>query len=463
MSQSEAARLDARYLIHGFTDLSRHRDQGPVVINRGDGVFVYDEQGRDYIEAVGGMWCASLGFGEEALIEAAAEQMRKLPYYHTLASKSVDPAIRLAEKLAGLAPVEGARVYLALSGSEANDFLIKFLWYYNNAYGRAQKKQVISRWGGYHGGTVVASSLTGIDKNHRGFDLPLPGFLKTHDPHYYRDGLPGESPESFVDRIVGDLERLIETEGSDTVMAFMAEPVTGGGGVIIPPPGYHEKVQAVLARHEVLYLADEVITGIGRTGDWFGCQTLGIRPDALTVAKGLSSAYQPIAAIVMSREIYDGLVEGSDRLGYFAHGTTYAGHPVASAVALRVLELIEERRILEHVRTVAKHFERRLRSYADHPLVGDVRCLGLMGAIEMVADKHTKAHFEPVGSVAAALRERAEAEGVFTRACQCGDTLAFCPPLVITESELDELFRRFDRALESTTAAVAKATAAAGG
>jgi 4-aminobutyrate--pyruvate transaminase len=447
---------DAAHLIHGFTDLSRHRETGPVVITRGEGVRVFDEQGRPYIEAASGMWCTTFGFDDAELIEAAVRQLRRLPYYHTLTGRSVNPAIDLAEKLAAVVPIPDARVYFTVSGSEANDFLIKFLWYYNNAIGRPRKKKIISRINGYHGATLGATSLTGIEKNHRGFDLPLPGFLYVEDPHHYRNGEPGESPEDYATRLARDLEQRILEEGPDTVMAFMAEPVTGGGGVVIPPSTYYEKVQSVLRRYDVLFLADEVITGFGRTGNLFGCDTCGIEPDSMTLAKGLSSAYQPIAALALSGEIYEGLVAGSDAAGgYFAHGATYSGHPVAAAVALRVLQLIEERDLLAHVRRVAVRFRERLESFAGHPLVGDVRSVGLLGAVELVADKASRRQFDPVGSVASHLKERAEECGVIVRAVPCGDSIAFAPPLIITEPEIDELFDRFAKALEATTSWVA--------
>ncbi len=444
---SDAAQRDVAYLIHGFTDLSRHTSDGPSIITGGKGIYVYDDRGREYIEAVSGMWCTSLGFGEEELVDAAIEQFRKLPYYHTLASKSVNPAIELSERIAKLSPIPNAKVYLALSGSEANDFLIKFLWYYNNAIGRPKKKKVIARKNSYHGGTVVASSLTGIAKNQTGFDVPLPGFLHTSDPHYYRDALPGETKDQFVERMAADLERMILDEGPETIMAFMAEPVTGGGGVVIPPAGYYQKIQEVLDRYDVLFLADEVITGIGRTGNWFGCDTFGIRPDTMTVAKGLSSAYQPIAALVFSDEIYQGLLAGNDQIGFFGHGTTYSGHPVGAAVALKVLEIIERRNLIAHVRKVSQRFEERLRRFRGHPYVGDVRSVGLMGAIEFVRDKSNKSPFEPMGSFSRHVRAIAEEQGVILRSLQVGDTVAFCPPLIITEAEIDELFDRFSAAL----------------
>ncbi len=451
LPNSPAAR-DAATLVHGFTNLAAHRRDGAKIIVSGKGVYVYDDTGRPYIEAVAGMWCTSLGFGEEELIDAAVEQMHKLPYYHTVASKSVGPAIDLAEKLASLVPIRNARIYFALSGSEANDNLVKFIRYYNNAIGRPLKKKIISRINGYHGSTLGAASMTGIPVQHRAFDLPLPGFLHTDDPHFYRNGLPGEDEAAFVARMAGNLEAMILAEGPDTVAAFIAEPVTGAGGVVIPPDGYFSAIQAVLAKYDVLFLADEVITGFGRTGRMFGCETFGIAPDTMTMAKGLSSAYQPIAALALSDEIYRGLEKGSDSIGFFAHGTTYSGHPVAAAVALRTIEIMERRGILAHVQKVSRRFVERLRGFADHPLVGEVRAVGLVGAVELVADKATRARFQPLGAVGKFVRERCEDLGVITRQISASDTIAFSPPLIITEAEIDEVFDVFGRALDDAMA-----------
>jgi 4-aminobutyrate--pyruvate transaminase len=445
---NSATARDAASMIHGFTNLAEHRRNGATIMTGGKGIYVYDESGREYIEAAAGMWCTSLGFGEEELIEAAIEQMRKLPYYHTLVAKSLTPAIDLATKLVELAPIPNARIYFALSGSEANDNLVKFVRYYNNAIGRPLKKKIIARRNGYHGSTLAASSLTGIPASHRAFDLPLPGFLHTDDPHYYRNALPGEDEAAFVARMAANLEALILTEGPDTVAAFIAEPVTGAGGVIVPPPGYYAAIQAVLAKYDVLFLADEVITGFGRTGNMFGCETCGIKPDTMTLAKGLSSAYQPIAALVLSDEIYRGLELGSDQLGAFAHGTTYSGHPVAAAVALRTIQIMERRDILGHVRTVSRRFASRLAGFRDHPLVGEVRVAGLMAAVELVADKTTRRCFDEAGTVARRVRDRAEELGVIARQIPAGDSIAFSPPLIITEAEIDEMFDRFGRALD---------------
>jgi 4-aminobutyrate--pyruvate transaminase len=448
----DAQRSDIAYLLHGYTDLSGIRADGPVVITRGEGIRVFDHTGKDYIEAASGMWCTTLGFSEPELVEAAVAQMRKLPYYHTLAGRSVNPAIELAERLSALVPIPNAHLYFAVSGSEANDFLIKFLWYSNAARGKPTKRKVIARVNGFHGATIATTSLTGLPRNHTLFGLPLPGFLHVSDPHFYRNAKLGETEEAYADRLADELERTIVAEGPETVAAFIAEPVTGGGGVIIPPSTYYTKMQAVLAHYDVAFLADEVITGFGRTGAMFGCETFGIRPNAMTMAKGLSSAYQPISAIALSDEIYQDLVVGSDQAGhYFGHGTTYSGHPVAAAVALKVLEIFERRNLLAHVQRVARHFARRLDAYRQHPLVGEVRQVGLMAAVELVADKAARGAFDPVGHVAARLKRECEDQGLIVRAVQARDSVAFSPPLVITEAEVDEVFARFDAALETTT------------
>jgi 4-aminobutyrate--pyruvate transaminase len=436
---SALAQADVAHLVHGYTNLASHRRTGPRIMTRGRGVYVYDEQGREYLEAAAGMWCASFGFNEPELVEAAIRQLRELPYYHTLTSQSVAPAIGLARRLSALVPIRDAHIYLALSGSEANDFLVKFLWYYNNAIGRPRKKKVIARVNGYHGATVVSSSLTGIAKNHVAFDLPLPGFLHTHDPHYSRNRLPGESEPQFVDRILDDLEKMILEEGPDTIMAFIAEPCAAGGGVIVPPEGYFDKLQALLARYDILLLADEIVTGFGRTGNMFGSETFGLRPAAMTMGKGLTGSYQPVAAIALRGDIYEVLEQASDRIGSFAHGTTYAGYPVGAAVGVRALELMEERDMLGHVRRVAPRFLERLKRLERHPFVLETRGVGLMGAFQLRG--------EPGVPDATTFKVMAEDAGVIVRAVPVGASIALSPPLVITVGEIDEMFDRVERAL----------------
>ncbi|WP_341703823.1 aspartate aminotransferase family protein [Ferrovibrio sp.] len=449
LPNSLAAR-DIAHVLHPYTNLVKHETAGPLVIERGKGIYVYDDQGKEYIEGMAGLWCAGLGFSEAALVDAAAEQMRKLPFYHGFGHKTTAPVIALAEKLKQLSPVPVGKVFFAEGGSGANDTLIKLVWYYNNARGKADKKTILSRVKGYHGVTVATASLTGLAANHRDFDLPIAGIQHVDCPHYYRYAEPGESETDFVSRLARNLETLIETQGADSIAAFFAEPVMGAGGVIIPPKGYYPAMQAVLKKHDILSISDEVICGFGRTGRWWGAQTLDYQPDFVSCAKQLSGAYLPISAVLVPEHVFEAIRDNSGRIGTFGHGFTYGGHPVAAAVALRALELYEERDILGHVNRVAPRFQARLNQLADHPLVGEARGIGLIGAVELVADKATRRPFAPAAGVGAACMAFAEQEGLIQRAI-AGDTMAFCPPMIIEESEIDEMFDRFERALARVT------------
>ena len=451
---SELARTDIDAVLHPYTNLAKHSETGPLVITHGKGIYVYDEQGKEYIEGLAGLWCTSLGFGEEELAAAAERQMRELPYYHNFNHKAAKPVIELAGKLKQMTPVPMSKVFFANSGSEANDTAIKMIWYYNNARGRPKKKKIISRQRAYHGVTIATASLTGLPNNHRDFDLPIERMLHTDSPHFYRDANQGETEEEFADRLAANLEALIEGEGADTIAAFIAEPVMGAGGVIPPPTTYFEKIQPILKRHDILFLDDEVICGFGRTGNMFGAETYDLQPDVMSMAKALSSAYLPISAVMISEEIFQAAVEESAKIGTFGHGFTYSGHPVPAAVATRTLELYEERKIIGHVQRITPKFQERLRSFADHPLVGEARGVGLIGALELVADKASKRSFSPPQGVGARTAAIAEQEGLIVRAL--GDSIGFCPPLIITEAEIDEMFYRFSRALEATEAWVAK-------
>lgn len=440
------AEADVAHLFHPYTNLAKHPETGPLVITRGQGVRVFDEDGKDYIEGLAGLWCTALGWGEERLAEVAAEQMRTLPFYHLFSSKAHQPGVRLAEALATMAPIPDAKVFLACSGSEANDTAIKLIWYRNNALGLPAKKKIIARERAYHGVTVATGSLTGLPVNQRSFDLPIPGILHTGCPHYWRYGLDGETEEQFATRRADELEQLILAEGPETVAAFFAEPVMGAGGVIVPPAGYFEKIQAVLKKYDVLLVVDEVITGFGRTGNMFGAETFGLKPDMMTVAKGLSSGYLPISALIVADHVYQPIKEESGRIGVFGHGLTYGGHPVTAAVALETLKIYAERDIIGHVRRVAPVLQQGLRALQQHPLVGEARGLGLIGALEMVADKDCKTAFDPKLAVGARIIAKAQAHGVILRAM--GDTVAFAPPLVISEDEIRELLARFRLALD---------------
>jgi 4-aminobutyrate--pyruvate transaminase len=419
-------------------------------VTTGKGVHVYDENGKEYIEAMAGLWCASLGFSEPRLADVAYAQMKKLPYYHAFAHKSHDVGIDLAEKLIQIAPAPMSKVFFQCSGSEANDTVVKLVWYYNNAVGRPNKKKIISRLRGYHGVTVASASLTGLPNNHRDFDLPIANILHTDCPHYYRYANPGESEEAFATRMADNLEKLILKEGPDTVACFIAEPVMGAGGVLVPPATYFEKIQAVLKKYDVLFSVDEVICGFGRTGNMWGSQTFNIKPNILTCAKALTSAYMPLSAVMIDQSIYDALLGQSDKIGVFAHGYTYSGHPVASAVALETLKIYEERDLVAHARHVGRRMQAGLRKFADHPLVGEVRGVGLVAGIELVKNKATKEAFDPKQAVGQYLGKRAQEHGLIIRAMV--DNIAFTPPLIISEAEIDEVLVRFRKALDETWA-----------
>jgi 4-aminobutyrate--pyruvate transaminase len=446
-SNSAAAR-DVAHHLHAYTNAKKQEAEGSLVLTSGKGVYVYDEDGKAYLEGMSGLWCLSLGYGEERLVEAATRQLRKLPYYHTFTQKVADVTVDLAEKLVGMAPVPMSKAFFCNSGSEANDTAVKLVWYMNNALGRPNKKKIIARIKGYHGVTVASASLTGLAMNHKDFDLPIANILHTDCPHYGRFGQAGESEEQFASRMAQSLENLILKEGPDTVAAFIAEPVMGAGGVLLPPVTYFEKVQAVLKKHDVLFIADEVICGFGRTGSMFGSETFGLRPDIMTVAKALSSAYLPIAGVLINQRVYEAISENSARLGNFAHGFTYAGHPVSAAVALETLKIYEERDILAQVRQQSVPFLKGIESFKNHPLVGETRGIGLIGAIDLVRDRESRQFFDPQLGVPAYCVRRAQEHGLIVRAI--ADGIAFCPPLVIGADDIAELFRRFGKALDET-------------
>lgn len=386
--------------LHPFTNLDAHQDSGPHIFNRGEGVYVIDDDGKRYIEGLSGLWCASLGFSEKRLVKAATKQMEALPFYHNFAHKAVEPAIELADFLVQNAPVPMSKVFFTNSGSEANDTQVKIVWYYNNVLGRPEKKKIIARRGAYHGITVAAASLTGMQYAHNAFDVPINNILHTDCPHFYHYGQEGETEEQYATRLAANLEELIQTEGPETIAAFIAEPFLGAGGVIEPPKGYYEKIQPILDQHDILFIVDEVISGFYRTGDMFATQTYGLKPDLMTMAKQLSAAYQPIGAVMMNQKVYDVLEEGSRKFGLFGTGFTYSGHPVPAAVALETQRIYQEDKIGDHVKAVSRIFQKRLHALADHPLVGEVRGLGLIGAVELVQDKEQRLNFDPAQKVA---------------------------------------------------------------
>ncbi|WP_062228640.1 aspartate aminotransferase family protein [Aureimonas frigidaquae] len=443
---------DVEYLLHPVTNARKHEEMGPIVIDRGEGIFVYDDQGNQYIEAMAGLWSVAVGFGEKRIADAAYKQLQKLPYYHTFSHKTNEPSVDLAERLVRMTPERVNRVFFTNSGSEANDTVVKLIWYYNNARGRPQKKTFLSRQNAYHGITMVSGSLTGLPVNHRDFDLPIIPVRHLTCPHYWRFGQPGESEAAFTDRLICELEDTIAREGADTIAAFIGEPLMGAGGVLPPPEGYWARVQEVCRRNDILIVADEVINGFGRLGTTFACEYYGIDPDVLVTSKQIASSYAPLAAIIMSDEIYQGIADNTARIGTLGHGFTTTGHPVSCAIANENLAIIEERGLVANAKASGAVLQSELARFADHPLVGDVRGAGLIAAVELVADKATKARFDPVGRAGGILFGKGHEHGVIIRAI--GDQIAFCPPLIITQDEVREMVARFGRALDDTYAAL---------
>ena len=436
---SQEAR-DTAYHLHAYTNAERHLEVGPLVIERGDGAYVIDNTGKRYLEAMSGLWSVALGFSEPRLVEAAHRQMQQLPFYHSFSHRSHGPAIDLAERLIAMAPVPMSKVHFTNSGSEANDTVVKLIWYRSNALGQPQRKKIISRLRGYHGVTVASASLTGLPYNHRSFDLPIPQVLHAGAPHWLSQHRDGEDEEAFATRLADELEALIQAEGSDTIAAFIGEPVMGAGGVVVPPATYWEKIQAVLARHDILLVADEVICGFGRTGRMFGCETYGIRPDVMVVSKQLTSSYFPMSAILMNERVFEPVAAESGRIGTFGHGVTASAHPVGAAVALENLAIIEERDLVANAAETGAHMQDRLRALSGHPLVAEARGVGLIGALEL----------EPEGAVGArgaAMAAIMLEHGVISRAM--GDSMAFCPPLIVGREDVDHMADMVERSLEA--------------
>ena len=451
---------DVAFHMHPYTNPAQLAVDGPHIIAEGNGVFVHDDSGNRFYEGMSGLWCTSLGFSEPELVNAAIAQLNKLPFYHSFAGKTVDPAIELAEILIANAPPAGgcshmSKVFFAASGSEANDTAMKMVWYYNAALGRPEKRKIISRKKGYHGVTMAAASMTALAYAQDGFGLPLDFVKHTTAPDYYNGALAGETEEEFASRCATELENLILAEGPDTVAALFAEPVMGAGGVIMPPTGYFAKIRTVLKKYDVLLVADEVICGFGRTGNMWGSQTMDVRPDMLTCAKALSSAYLPISAVMMSDKVYAPLAEQAEKLGIFGHGYTYSAHPVCAAVALRAQQLMQERDVIGHVRSVTPTFAGHVASMGQYDFIGNVRSIGLIGAMEFTADKNSYKKFDKSHKIAAQAVAIIQKHGVILRALP-GDIIGFCPPLIISKVELDDMFKRIHDAMLEVAELAAK-------
>jgi len=445
-TKKQAWQDDVDHVIHPYTNLSTHKEQGPTIMVRGDGCYVYDDKGKRYLEGMSGLWCASLGFSEKRLGEVAYEQFKELPYYHLFNHHSHPVAIELAAELAEIAPGDLNHVLFSNSGSEANDGAVKISWMYHNAINKPEKKKIIARRNGYHGVTVAAGSLTGLPPVHAAFDLPIERIIHTDCPSYYHNAKEGETEEEFSTRLANNLEQLIQEEGPETIAAFIAEPVIGAGGVLVPPKGYFEKVQEILKRHDILFIVDEVICGFGRTGAMFGTDTYNLQPDMMTVAKGLSAAYQPISALIISDRIKNAMLEESKRNPVFAHGVTYAAHPVCAAVALETIKIYKERDIVGHVAELTPYFQEKIRAFADHPIVSEVRGVGFLGALEIAKDKDKKEPFPAELAIGPFIQKRAAEHGLIVRAIK--DSIALCPPLIAEKAEIDVLAEALGKALD---------------
>jgi L-2,4-diaminobutyrate transaminase len=442
--------LDKESVLHPATSIADHLRTGPRIMAEGSGLTLTDVSGRRYLDAVAGLWCVNIGYGRTEVADAMAAQARRLAYYHTFSSMSNEPQIRLADRLLGIAPGRMSKVFFANSGSEANDTQVKLVWYYNNLRGKPQKKKIISRLGGYHGSTVASASLTGLPMFHRAFDLPIGNVLHTSPPYHYRDAAPGVTEEAYAGALATDLEALIQREGPDSVAAFIAEPVMGAGGVLVPPRTYFDRVQAVLRKYDVLMIADEVICGFGRLGRFFGSDVYGINPDLVTVAKGLTSGYFPLSAVILSEGVWSVLQAGSPEVGAFAHGFTYSGHPVGAAAAMANLDILIGEDMVGNSERVGAYLQSSLRERLQaNALVGEVRGLGLVAGIELVADRASRQPFDPALKVAQYVAARCLEDGLIVRALPVGHVIALSPPLCITRDQVDRVVEGLDRSIRT--------------
>ena len=447
---------DRASIIHPFTSLrqfSAGETGGPRIVTGGEGIRIRDSEGRELIDAFAGLYCVNVGYGRKEIADAIHREALKLAYYHAYAGNTNEPAIELSRRVLEMAPPSMRRIYYGTSGSDANETQVKIVWYYNNVLGRPHKKKIISRWRGYHGGTVMAGSLTGLEVYHRAFDLPVGPIVHTTTPHHYWHAPAGMSEEEFSQRCAADLRALIATEGAETIAAFIAEPVLGTGGLIPPPAGYWEAIVPVLRRHDILLIADEVVCGFGRLGRAFGSQLYGLEPDLMTVAKGLTSAYLPLSAAIVGQRVWRVLEQGSDKFGPFSHGYTYSAHPLCAAAGVANLEILERERIVEHVAATGPYLLQRLKeTFEGRPYVAEVRGAGMLAAIEFARDPLARVRFDPTLKVGAMLSAACLEEGVISRAMPHGDILGFAPPLIITRAEIDDVVARVARAVERVTA-----------
>lgn len=446
--------IDQRSVIHPFTNLKKHASGelgDPRIMASGKGIRVRDSKGRESIDAFAGLYCVNVGYGRQEIADAIHEQASRLAYYHSYAGHSNEPTIRLSEKILSLAPAYMTKVFYGLSGSDANETQVKIAWYYNNVLNRPQKKKIISRHRGYHGATIMSGSLTGLPFYHTAFDLPVPLVLHTTAPHAYWQTKPGTSERDFSSRCAADLEALILKEGPDTVAAFIAEPVLGTGGLIPPPEGYWDEIQPVLHRYDILLIADEVICGFGRLGAPFGSMLYGIKPDLITVAKGLTSGYLPLSGAIVSDKVLRVLELGSDKFGPFPHGYTYTAHPLCAAAGLANLAIIERENLVQNAQAMGGYLQKCLRdAFGGMPHVAEVRGVGLLAAVEFALDPASRTPFAAEKLVGARLSAACLEHGVICRAMPHGDILGLAPPLTVRPADIEDIVGRMLQAVRTT-------------
>ncbi|ANN60872.1 aspartate aminotransferase family protein [Mesorhizobium loti] len=449
----EITEKDRNSVLHPFTqlkDFATGKLGDPTIVETGKGIRIQDARGNQFIDGFAGLYCVNVGYGRTEVADAISRQAYRLAYYHSYAAHTTDELAILSDRLVKMAPGKMSKVFYGMSGSDANETQAKLVWYYNNLRGKPTKKKIISRERGYHGCSVVSGSMTGMSFYHDHMDLPLPQIVHTGVPHHYWGATPGETEREFSARRAAELDQLIERLGPDNVGAFIGEPVLGTGGITPPPEGYWEAIQTVLKKHDVLLIADEVITGFGRTGSMFGSQHYGIEPDLITIAKGLTSAYFPLSAAIVGEKVYKVLEDGADKVGAFSHGYTYSGHPIGAAAANAVLDIVEKEDLPGNARDVGAFFQAQLQEkFAQLPIVGEVRGVGLMGAIEFVADRDNRKRFDPALKVGARISKAARDRGLIARAMPHGDILGFAPPLVTTKAEAEEIVAIAESAVRS--------------
>jgi 4-aminobutyrate--pyruvate transaminase len=449
---SKEAQLDVDYHFHSQTNLRKHSQTPPLVITRGEGVYVFDENGNKYLEAMSGLWCASLGFSDDRLVRAATEQLSRLPFYHTFNHRTNDVVAKLAGEVARLVPLKNAKIFFASSGSEANDSMVKMAWNYHIARNEPKRRKILGRKKGFHGSTVMGASLSGLPHMHSAFGLPFDWTVHIECPHYYHNALEGETEEDYTQRLVRDLEDVIEREGADTIAAFIAEPIMGAGGVLVPPVGYFKSIQKVLKNHGILMLSDEIVCGFGRTGNWFGCETFNFTPDMMSCAKGLTGGYLPMSCVAVSGEVYAILEEYGAKNDVFGHGFTYSGHPTPAAVALEAIKIYREMNLPQTAKQLGRILHAELETLEKHPLVGEIRgkSVGFIAGIELVADKCNRVPFSIDEHIGAQVEVATRKRGLIVR--NMGDVIALCPPFIVTEVEIKMIVRKLEAALNEVFA-----------